>query len=236
MDDPIGGFLVEFEQECKNRLARYVQASDGNTELADQKSLAFERRRYDLFSRVRSCGWERPFAALVLMGGDDRDLIRRTLDFSWGKDVIQATPKPELRAVFEAWEIIDCHVRGIVARMHTMAEQVNPLAYLSWRQVLLRTLELCGHPYRAIDADAALERAVVSALGAGRKRSPRGQTQVPGGLSRVHKKVGLVMEVLKDLASAWDGLLGSEEGPAIASIQSVCEFLCDSTKAAREVG
>lgn len=232
VSDAIEGFLADFEQECGSRLARYVEpAAAGDTRFtADQNVLALERKRYELFSKVRSSGWERPFAALVLMGAEHRDLIRRTLNFSWGKDVIHADPKPDLRAVFEAWEIIDCHIRGIVARMHTMAEQVNPVAYLSWRQALVRTLELCGHSYRAIDADAALEREVMGVLGAGRKRSARGQTQVPGGLGRMHKKVGLVMEVLKDLASAWDGLLGSEEGPAIASIQSICEFLCENTK------
>ena len=157
------------------------------------------------------------------MPTDKRELIRQTLQFDWDRSTRECQDF-RLRAQLEAWEIIDCNIRGIAARFHTIGEQINPGRYISWRQTLIRVLELPNQQYKATDTEEDLETQVLDALKDGKRRHERGQTEIPsfgvkGG------KAGLILGIVKDVAQMWDGLLGSQDGPAVAAVFALCETL-----------
>lgn len=184
-----------------------------------------ESKWRELAQSVGSKGWARPFMALASMSGVERDLIRQTLRFSWASETTDCSD-PTKRQELEAWEIIDCNIRGVVARLHTIAEQVNPVRYLTWREVLVRTMEMLNKPYKATASEEALEKLVLDAMLADKKVQDRPQTTVPSAsIPKIGKTGGIVVSVLKDVAIIWDDLLGSEDGPAVAVIFAICSHV-----------
>ena len=102
-------------------------------------------------------GYERPIKALVSMSPENRDLIRQTLNFKWPKGV-EGTP------LFEAKEIIDHHLWGIIGRLHSKKETVIP-GNLTWRQILIRVIEKhLEIVYKADATEEELHAAVEAAL------------------------------------------------------------------------
>lgn len=168
-------------------------------------------------------GWKRPFAALATIAEDRRDLVRQTLDFKWDKSTLESNT-PRYRAQFEAWEIIDCDIRGIAGRLHSIAEQLNPVRYITWRQALIRALELAQRQYKATATEEELEALVLDVFESEKRMRPRDQTDVPDfGLPK--SKGGFIFSTLKDIAKVFDDVVGSEDGPALAAMYSICEAL-----------
>ena len=192
----------------------------------DRKKLSpTERKWQKLASKISHRGWVRAFAALSAMTPVERDLIRQTLRFRWSAETRDCQDEA-MRAELESWEIIDCHIRGIAGRLHSLAEQMNPARYITWREALIRILDMLNLTYRATDPEESLEKAVLTALIAEKRVSERGQTEMPTlTIGKMGKMGGIVISVLKDVAAMWDHLLGSEESPAVATVFAICEAI-----------
>ncbi|TDM05709.1 MAG: hypothetical protein C4K60_13360 [Ideonella sp. MAG2] len=174
---------------------------------------------------VSEKGWSRPFLALKTFTPKERNLIRETLNFEWAGETSSCVD-PSKRADLESWELIDCNVRGIAARLHSISEQLNPTTYITWRRALIRVLDLMDKDYPATADEVYLERMVLEGLGGSHKRKRRPQTGLPvKSLSRIPKHGGTASVVLSEIAECWDAVLGSEDKPAIAAIYSICAKL-----------
>jgi hypothetical protein len=192
-----------------------VQADERDEALMKLREIVLLASRY---------GWKRPFVALFTMRTKKRDLVRQTLQFEWDKNTRECQDFRR-RAQLEAWEIIDCNIRGIASRLHTIGEQLNPVRYLSWRQALIRVLELANHLYKATDSEENLESLVLDVFQDNKRTQNRDQTDIPTfGLPK-GGKAGIILSITRDIAGMWDGLLGSEDGPAVAAVFALCEVL-----------
>lgn len=184
-----------------------------------------EKKWQEVASLVETKGWSRPFAALVSMSSSDRENIRQTLCFKWAQETAECVDEKK-RAELEAWEIIDCNIRGIAARLHSIAEQLNPTYYTTWRGVLIRILEMLNKHYKATEQENDLEKIVHDALSSDRRIGERPQTEIPTAAGvKVGKTGGMIVSVLKDVAVIWDDILGSEDTPAVATAYAICEYL-----------
>lgn len=83
-------------------------------------------------------GWLRAWRVLRELTQEQRDKIRKSLDFTYAAD---AKGKP----FAEAWEIVDTDRVGLVARLHTTWEMIHPSEYITWRKSLIRAMQQEGH-------------------------------------------------------------------------------------------
>ncbi len=171
-------------------------------------------------------GWERPFEILVKMKPEERDNIRDTLDFSWAKKTINCE-ETDIKSEFEAWEIIDCNIRGIAARLHTISEQLNPTKYLSWRKALVRTLQTGGFNFKPTENEEELEKRILDIydkkdrLTFKKKRNEYSLAMV----SKLDKKAAIASSIVKEGANMWDDVFGSEDDPAMLTIYAICSCI-----------
>ena len=167
-------------------------------------------------------GWSRPLWILAKLSNAERDRIRQTLDFNWSTDTLAATAH-ECRQSLEAWEIIDCNIRGIAGRLHNIKEQLQPRKMITWRAALIRILEMANVSYSAAASEEDLVQAVVRAVEQ-RRLLNRGQPELPTQAAfKIGKTVGLAASILKDISVIWDDVLGSQDEPAVAAVYAICK-------------
>lgn len=174
--------------------------------------------------------WDRPYKALITMTPEVRDGFRDYLAFDWSEET-RSCNDPDLKAALESQEIIDCNIRGLAARLHTISEQIWPTSYISWRSALTRILDMLEINHDPKWKIQDIEKEIVSRIIGGPNKS-RPQTNlkpVTALAGAVLKKTNFSGVVTAELASAvtdgWDSILGSEDKPAIKVIHSICETL-----------
>lgn len=192
----------------------------------DKNELSSSERQWrEVTYLAETKGWRRPFAALISMSQSERENIRQTLCFEWAKETTECSNTGK-RSELESWEIIDCNIRGVAARLHTISEQLKPDYYLTWRGALTRILEMLNRHYKATEHETALEQIVHDALCSNKHIGDRHQTEIPSAVGgKVGKSGGMVVAVLKDVAEIWDDVLGSEDTPAVATVYAICAHL-----------
>ena len=169
--------------------------------------------------------WDRAFSALCSLEPDARDRIRDTLNFDWSKET-QNCKDIDAKIAMESWEIIDCNIRGIAARLHTIFEQLSPTHYITWRRALIRALDAMDMNYSADDREEDLEIIFLQAFERNARYSARGQSEIPlASAVKIDKKGRIAAEVASDIAESWDSVLGSEDWPAITAMQTICRTL-----------
>lgn len=183
-----------------------------------------EQSRLDeILEKVAKYEVERPFTTLTSMPAERRNNIRKTLNFKWDSETIQSSNIN--RAKFEAWEIIDCDMKGIIARIHSIKEQLFPTNYNSWRRTLTRILDISGIHYDASATEVELEKLILSILDKYSKLNKKSDSNIPtDAFKKMGKGVGLAASVVKDIGTIWDDLFGSEDEPAINAIFAICAF------------
>ena len=176
--------------------------------------------------------WDRPFKALISLTPEIREGYRDYLSFDWS-DKILTCGDPLIKSALESQEIIDCNIRGLAARLHTISEQVWPSSYISWRSALTRILDMLEINHDPKWTTPQLEHEIITSIVTTPKKS-RPQTNlkpVTALASAALKKTAFSGLVTAELASAvtdgWDSILGSEDKPAIKVIHSICETLQD---------
>lgn len=174
--------------------------------------------------------WERPYNALLGLNSEIRDNYRDYLAFDWSSETSECTDLT-LQSALESQEIIDCNIRGLAARLHTISEQLGPFSYISWRSALTRILDMLEINHDPKWSIADLEKEILSSITATPKKS-RPQTNlkpITALASAALKKTAFTGLLTTELASAvtegWDSILGSEDKPAIKVIHSICETL-----------
>jgi hypothetical protein len=174
--------------------------------------------------------WDRPFNALLGLPGEIRDGYRDYLAFDWSSET-SACENPELKAALESQEIIDCNIRGLAARLHTISEQISPFSYLSWRSALTRILDMLEIDHDPKWSVAEIEKRIVSSIKTTPKKS-RPQTDLKhvtvlanAALKKTAFSGILTTEIASAVTDGWDSILGSEDKPAIKIIHSICETL-----------
>lgn len=183
-----------------------------------------EEKIKEIEGLVSKRSWERPFNALVAMSPKQRDNIRQTLEFDWDKTTLECADLGT-KSKLEAWEIIDCNIKGVAARLHNIGEQLKPWKYHTWRSVLARILDLGGFHYKADSSEEDLELVVLNILDESARLAKRKEGEFPtSGAAKIHKGAGMVAAIVKDIAKIWDDVLGSEDEPAIHTVYAICEF------------
>lgn len=168
-------------------------------------------------------GHERPFNALINMPSEARENLRLTLNFSW-KDANRQDPESEAK------QIIDCDIKGMVARLHNQLEMINPFAKnLTWREVLQRIFEKhIQKSYAAHSKEEEIEKMLIdnflnkNTLKSREKKDPK----IPAAaIGKLGKNVGLFASIISEIGAGLDDLLGSQDAPAINVVFSICLFL-----------
>lgn len=184
----------------------------------------FEEKLGEIKSSVEEFELERPFDILISMSSEERRNIRSTLDFKWGKDTLKADD--ELKPFFESWEILDCNIKGIISRLHSISEQLNPNRYNGWRQTLTRILDLSGIHYNAAESEEKLEKLVLHIFDESTRISKKQDSTIPtSGAAKLGKSVGMAAAIIKDVGAIWDDVLGSEDEPAMNAVYAICAHI-----------
>lgn len=166
----------------------------------------------------------RPFEALAEMTADYRNNIRLTLDFKWNKETVNSDD--ELRPYLESWEILDRNRKGIISRLHSISEQLNPSRYNGWRQTLTRILDLSGIHYKASASEQELEMLMFRIFEDSTKITKKKDSVLPTtGAVKLGKNVGVAAAILKDVGIMWDDILGCEDEPAMNAVYAICSFM-----------
>lgn len=161
----------------------------------------------------------RPIDALMTMSKEQRNRIRLTLNFDW-PDEMESTAENEAKI------IIDHNLNGIITRLENRFEQLNPFASaLSWRQILIKVIE--EHLELVFPADASekdLEIIILDNMAnkGGGSNKNKGKSIPTKALTKLHKKAGLVLDILNDINNMADDVLGTTKGPAIAAVYAIC--------------
>lgn len=155
------------------------------------------------------------------MSSEERKNIRCTLDFTWDKGTLSISD--ELRPFFESWEILDCNIKGIISRLHSISEQLNPMRYNGWRQTLTRILDLSCIHYNAADSEEKLEKLILNIFDQAAKISKKKDaTLAMNSASKLGKSAGIAAAIVKDVGTIWDDVLGSEDEPAMNAVYAIC--------------
>jgi len=101
---------------------------------------------------------ERPFRLLVSMPDEQRAEIADLLDFEFADENV-GDPQAE------AWEIINCDLRGLQARTHEWYETLNPFGSNNgWREILRCTCQELGVEVSAAATVPTMEAAITEAV------------------------------------------------------------------------
>ncbi len=169
--------------------------------------------------------WGRAFSALCSLDSEARDRIRDTLNFEWSKET-QNSKDIDVKAAMESWEIIDCNIRGVAARLHTIFEQLSPTLYITWRRALIRALDTMDMNYSADDTEEELEKIFLNAFERNARYSSREQSEIPlVSAAKIDKKGKIAAEVISGVTESWDSVFGSEDWPAITTMHTICRTI-----------
>lgn len=178
----------------------------------------------EILQEVKEKNIERPFEALISMPQDKRNNIRLTLDFKWSQETRNSSEKN--RSIFEAWEILNCNIKGIVSRLHSIKEQINPMNFNGWRKTIARILDLTGVHFNASDSEEELEILILSLFEQNKKLTKKSDSSLPTtGAAKLGKGIGIAASILKDVGTIWDDVLGSEDEPAINAVYAICKII-----------
>lgn len=109
-------------------------------------------------SWARKGGYLRPFNALVEMPKEHRDNLRESLNFSWSKQSLADSH-------YQAKEILNCDLRGIIARVHSTGENLFRIgSNVTWREIILRCLDENIIKYPAHLSESDLEIRLLDGL------------------------------------------------------------------------
>lgn len=187
-------------------------------------NLTEEQKAEKILAEIEEKDISRPFNALIEMSSKERNNIRLTLDFKWCSDAKDSSE--ENRAKFEAWEILNCNIKGIVSRLHSIKEQVNPLNFNGWRKTIARILDLSGIHFNAADSEEKLEELILTIFEDNKKLTKKKDSSIPTSSAlKLGKSVGLAASILKDVGTIWDDVLGSEDEPAINAVYAICSYV-----------
>lgn len=224
-------------QETKN-LGSLEDISNEMRSLEDSENVKLSKELKlvdDIIHKVNDHELIRPFRALAYMTEKKRNNIRKTLEFKWDKKTEYA--EKDLKKYFEAWEILNRNIKGIISRMHTRYQQINPRHYSSWRKTLRAILTLTNTTFDAAADEEEIELTFLQVFG--------NQTQVPkrpasqlsadgiksdvaplvAGAKIVGPKILGAIAVAGGIGGLIEKALGSEDEPAINSIFAICLFI-----------
>lgn len=104
-------------------------------------------------SWARKGGYLRPFNALVEMPKENRENLRKSLNFNWSKQSLADSN-------YQAKEILNCDLRGIIARVHTTGQNLFRIgSNATWREILQRCLDenIISYPAHLSESDLEIK-------------------------------------------------------------------------------
>lgn len=169
---------------------------------------------------TRKKGYLRPFQALVSMPYGFRENIRKTLNFNWAD-------KSKSKSDWQAKEILDCDLRGIIARFNNTAQQLVPYSRnVSWREILERILSDFHIKYPAHLSEKELELLLME------KTLKSNINSIKDTTANLNKVIGdsphvaaLVLLMFGNIDTSLSGLLDTSNKPGYSAVLSICIWL-----------
>lgn len=167
-------------------------------------------------------GYTRPFKSLVAMPPEFRTNILETLKITLSSGIVGDPEK-------EAKTIIDSDLYGIVARLHSRIQQLNPFgSNLTWREVLISIVEKhLELPFPAHSSEEDLEMLFLQNILRRRIKAKKGRSlPIPPITTKViPSQAGIFIDIIKNIDNLIDDLIGSGDAPAVHAVISICLYL-----------
>ena len=176
--------------------------------------------RSDPGSWARRNGYLRPYSALVEMPDEFRENMRKTLNFNWAE-------KSKSDQEFQAKELLDCDLKGIIARFNNTVQHIVPFSgNISWRGILERILSELKIKYQAHLGEKEFESLLLeNVVKRNIKNTPKEIIKIKNYLKYTNDVPTSIILSLANIDSIVAELFGSVTKPGYSAVLSICIWL-----------